>query len=279
MSVPYFGLYRSDGCPKPAAISYMRVAGPIVQPEPTVTVKAIDVSSHQPANLTSIIHMLEPKHVISKLYMPWESISFDHTAQQIASARSNGCTVGGYVWAYRSQDPIATIDNVITRCGSIGKDLPLLWIDCETCYDASSDTVDPGPDAEWLSRAVDHAERVYGMKCGIYTGIWWIDGHFPGGQAEFSNFSRLPIWLSQYDNNPDINSTRLPMGWTEAACKQYSGTGIDQNTIREEYTVYQGGGTEPDPCENLHRQIQAWISAKPYKAPSKKKLAAALAGG
>ena len=44
--------------------------------------------------------------------------------------------------------------------------------------------------------------------------------------------------------------------------------------------VYEGSGTEPepDPCENLHRQIQTWIDTKPFKAPSKKKLVAALGG-
>lgn len=240
--------------------------------------KALDVSSHQPANLTSIIHQHRPDHIITKLYMPWESISFNHSAQQVASAKDNGCSVGGYVWAYRSQDPIATIDAVIDRCASIGMVLPLLWIDCET-YDTPT-IHDPGPDAEWLARAVDHAERVYGMKCGIYTGRWWVRDHFPGGEAEFANFSRLPLWLSEYDSNPDINDAdTMPQGWTSLACKQYTATPIDQNSIRPEYTVYEGGSQPPpDPCEHFRTQLDAWINAKPFKSPSKKKLIA-LRGG
>jgi hypothetical protein len=276
--VKEFGLYDINGSPKVAATSFMKVAG-AQEPEPTVTVKAIDVSSHQPANLDALIAQHQAKHVIVKLYMPWESVSFDHSNQQVNSARMNHCSVGGYVWAYRSQDPIATINNVIALCASIGLELPLLWIDCET-YEQNGVVVDPGPDAEWLARAVDHAERVYGMKCGIYTGRWWVRDHFPGGEAEFSNFSRLPLWLSEYDGNPDINDAdTMPQGWTSLACKQYTATPIDQNSIRPEYTVYEGGSQPPpDPCEHFRTQLDAWINAKPFKSPSKKKLVA-LRGG
>lgn len=239
--------------------------------------KAIDVSSHQPRDLTALIQTHRPDHVIVKLYMPWENVAWATTAAQVSSARANGCTVGGYVWAYRSADPIATIDAVIERCASIDLVLPLLWIDCETYNDAQGRVIDPGPDSEWLARAVDHAERVYQMKCGIYTGRWWVRDHFPGGESAFAGFNRLPLWLSYYDAMPDIDAWTPFSGFTQIAAKQWTSSPVDQNVIRAEYTVYQGGGEpEPDPCENLHRQIQAWIDAKPYRAPSKRKLKEAL---
>ncbi len=219
--------------------------------------KAIDVSSHQPTNLTTLIHQHGPSHVIVKLYMPWESVSFNHSAQQITSARANGCTVGGYVWAYRSADPLATIDQVIARCASVDLVLPLLWIDCETYTDKDGTILDEGPNADWLAKAVEHAENNYDMPCGVYTGLWWINDHFPGGQAEFANFARLPIWLSDYDNDPNINAVELPQGWTEAAAKQYTDKPIDMSSIRDQYTVYE----EIDPWKQKYDALKSGIQA------------------
>lgn len=272
-----FGLYRSDHTPKPAAAAYMKVAGPIVEPPetPVSIQKAIDVSSHQPRDLSGLIAQFRPDHVIVKGYLPGESISQDHTRAQVRSARNNGCTVGMYVWCYRSFDPIRTIDDIIALCASIDLVLPLLWLDCETYGDP---VTDPGPDAEWLARAVEHAENTYGMACGVYTGLWWIRGHFPGGEWGFQDFARLPIWLSDYDNHPDINDVTLPQGWAEAAAKQYSATPIDQDVIRSRYTVYGAEPPPPDPCEHLHRQLEAWRNRKPYKAITKKQLTALLTG-
>lgn len=272
-----FGLQRDDGSLKPSATAFLTASGHHSEPEPMPILKAIDVSSHQPKDLTDIIAQHQPQHVIVKIYTSAENIPFSHTAAQVASAKANGCTVGGYVWAYRSVDPIRTIDDVVARCASINLVLPLLWIDCET-YDGPP--FDPGPDANWLARAVDHAENTYGMKCGIYTGQWWIRGHFPGGEPGFAQFSRLPLWLSEYDNDPNIdNADTIPQGWASLAAKQYSADGIDLNSIRSEYTVYQGGDEpEPiDPCAHFRQQLEAWRDAKPYRAPSKAKITALLA--
>lgn len=196
--------------------------------------KAVDVSSHQSRDLSEIIAEYQPDHIITKLYMPWESVPFDHTQAQVESARQHGLSVGGYVWAYRSIDPIATIDAVIHRCSLINLVLPILWIDCETY---AGPPVDPGPDADWLTRAVNHAQNAYEMPCGIYTGRWWIRDHFPGGESTFSGFAPMPLWLAEYDGNPDIDDVdTLPQGWSQVAAKQYAGSPVDQNVIRSEYT-------------------------------------------
>jgi hypothetical protein len=223
---------------------------------------AVDVSSHQPRDLSRIIAEYQPDHVIVKLYTSVEHISFEHSEAQVRSAWEHGKTVGGYAWAYRSASPERTIDDVIARCASIGLVLPLLWIDCETYH--GGNTVDPGPDADWLSRAVARAEDVYGMSCGIYTGIWWINGHFPGGQAEFAKFNRLPLWLSEYDGIADINNIVLPQGWTEVAAKQFLGSPIDQNVIRPEYTVFntpEDDDDDDDPCWDLRQELELKIEA------------------
>lgn len=218
--------------------------------------KAMDVSSHQPRNLTTLIRTHQPAHVIVKGYLPIEIIDQDHSRAQVQSAWENGCTAGMYVWCYRSASPTATIDSIIELCASIGLVLPLLWLDCETYHGSS---FDPGPNADWLAKAVHHAETKYSMKCGIYTGVWWIDGHFPGGQGEFANFKRLPLWLSDYDNNPDINDVRPPMGWDAVAAKQYTSDPIDLNVIRSEYTTIEPEPEpEPDPGDEL-QQLKATV--------------------
>jgi hypothetical protein len=221
--------------------------------------KAIDVSSHQPRNLTSLIRTHKPSHVIVKGYLPIAVIDQEHSRAQVRSAWENGCTAGMYVWCYRSASPTATIDSIITLCASIDLVLPLLWLDCETYTDKDGNILDEGPNADWLAKAVHHAETVYGMACGLYTGQWWIDGHFPGKGPEFGQFSRLPIWLSDYDNNPDINDVRPPLGWSQVAAKQYTSTPIDQNVIREEYTVYQADEPEPDPLAECQAKYDALL--------------------
>lgn len=221
---------------------------------------AVDVSSHQLRDLSRIIAEYQPDHVIVKLYTSVENISFEHSAAQVRSAWNHGKTVGGYAWAYRSASPEKTIDDVIARCASIGLVLPLLWIDCETYHDKDGNLVDAGPDADWLSRAVARAEDVYEMPCGIYTGIWWIDEHFPGGQAEFAKFNRLPLWLSEYDGIGDIDNIVLPQGWSEVACKQFLGRPVDQNVIRPRYTVLADPEPE-DPCADVKAELELKIEA------------------
>lgn len=214
------------------------------------TVKAIDVSSHQPADLSQIIAAYRPEHVIVRIYLDLELPDFAHSAAQIQSARDNDCTVGGYIWSYRSADPHGSIDEVIAKCASVGLVLPLLWIDCETYGSGAS--FDPGPDAHWLTEAVEYADAMYEMKCGIYTGYWWINSHFPGGWMAYQPFLRLPQWWAVYDGNPDIDVFPPKPGLTELAAKQYRGTVIDLNTIRSQYTVYEPA---PDPCAGLKEEL------------------------
>jgi GH25 family lysozyme M1 (1,4-beta-N-acetylmuramidase) len=236
--------------------------------------KAIDVSSHQPRDLSALIATHQPQHVIVKGYLEIESPPQSHSIDQVKSAWNNACSAGMYVWCYRSASPYETIDDMILLCAAIGLELPLLWLDCET-YEENGELIDPGPNADWLAKAVEYSESTYGMKCGIYTGVWWIDGHFPGGQGEFGQFNRLPLWLSDYDGNPDINAVELPIGWTEVAAKQYTSKPIDLNSIREEYTMYTMPPPPPvDPCDNLKVQLQEWRDRKPYKPVTRRQLRA-----
>lgn len=191
---------------------------------------AIDCSSHQPRNLGPIIAEHRPEHVVVKLYLSAESIPKEHSRAQVRSAWEHGATAGGYVWAYRSVDPTRTITEAIDLCNEIGLVLPILWVDAET-YNGS--TFDPGPDAAWLRQAFATADSL-STPCGIYSGTWWIRGHFPGGEAAFSEFKDRPLWLSIYDGTPDLSVGYVPQGFPGMAGKQWGSEPIDRNVFLPE---------------------------------------------
>jgi len=233
--------------------------------------RAIDVSSHQPRDLSGLIAAHSPEHVIVKLYMPWETPPFEHSAAQVQSTVDHGLPPGGYAWCFRSSSPHRTIDEVILRCASINLVLSILWLDCETYTDPQTgNIIDPGPDAEWLAQAVERAAS-YGMRCGIYTGPWWIQDHFPGGWAAYQPFTRLPQWWSVYDEVADIDRfTRFP-GVDALAAKQYSGTVVDKDVIWSDYVYVATGGTEPglSPLDRLVTELQAKRDSRPYRFPKR----------
>jgi hypothetical protein len=193
-------------------------------------VRGIDVSSHQASDLRTLIGQHRPSHVVVKLYLPVENVSGEHSRSQIASAKAAGCTVGGYVWCYGSEDPRQTVRDAIALARSAGADLPVLWLDCES-YKVGGEVRDPGPDAAWLRAAIDESRKL-GVKPGIYTGGWWWR-EFMNDSGEFSD---LPLWAAEYDDSTDIEDVTLFGGWTHASGKQFaerlpSGVGLDQNVF------------------------------------------------
>ena len=206
-------------------------------------VRGIDVSSHQSRDLKTLITTHRPAHVVVKLYLPVESIPKEHSLAQIASARAEGCTVGGYVWCYGEEDPRKTVRDAVGLARSAGVELPILWLDCET-YKEDGVVVDAGPDAAWLREAIDEC-RTLGVKPGIYTGGWWWREHLDNTRE----FADLPLWAAEYDDNPDVDDVTLFGGWARASGKQYaeklpSGGRLDQNVFRDKVT---GGGSAPPP--------------------------------
>lgn len=211
----------------------------------------IDVSSHQSRDLRTLIGTHRPAHVVVKLYLPEESISQDHSRAQIASALAAGCTVGGYVWCYRDENPRKTVRDAIGLARSAGAELPVLWLDCET-YKVNGEIRDPGPDAAWLREAVAES-RALGIRPGIYTGGWWWR-EFMDNSREFAE---LPLWAAEYDGNPDVDDVTMFGGWTRASGKQYaerlpSGDGLDQNVFRDDVS-----GGAPTPAAPTLAELEA----------------------
>lgn len=186
-------------------------------------VRAIDVSSAQPQDLAGIIAAYKPAHVIVKLYLPWENIPQSYSRAQIASARAAGCSVGGYVWCYRSADPAQTVNAALDLAGSVGMGLDVLWLDCET-YEEGGRVIDDGPDANWLEGAFA-ACRARGIQPGVYSGAWWL----PGYLGDLSVLAGIPLWLAEYNGIADLDSVDLmrPLQREQLYGHQYAADGID----------------------------------------------------
>ncbi len=198
-------------------------------------VQAIDVSSHQPRDLSDIIREHRPTHVVVRMYLPEENPPQEHSIAQVESARANGCTVGAYVWAYRSSDPRETIRDAVALARRCNLDLPVLWIDCENYLDS-----DPGPDAAWLREAVDEC-RSAGVRPGIYTGGWWWRDRM-GNTSEFAD---LPLWAAEYREPREPSSCTLFGGWTQAYGKQWTENPIDRSVFLSEVCVSASPVREP----------------------------------
>lgn len=225
-------------------------------------VKAIDVASFQPTDLSAIIAEYRPRHVIVHLYTAIESPPWEHSARQVESALANGCTVGGYVFLYPGTNHVRAINSAMDRCASIGLVLPILWLDVETFAGADLTPAE-------LRTAVSHCDAL-GVTAGLYTSryMWGRIGN-PAG------FEHLPVWLAQYDGIPDLSVVTPPPNLPNVAAKQYRGDPLDLNVILEEYTRPPAQPV-PDPCETLRTELLTDYHRRPYKPITRRRLKALL---
>ena len=183
--------------------------------------KGIDTSSYQAPDLTDLIASYDPDVVVVKMYLPVEVISQTHSIAQSRSVLTNRKLLTGYCYCYGSVDPTKTVAWAATLadyCGaSIRGEFPAahLWLDME-------DT--DAPDDLWLAKAAGKAEEM-GVSLGIYTGRYWWRQHMN------NDWSYLPLWLANYDEDPSLDSFIPFGGWTYLTGKQYTSTPIDQNTF------------------------------------------------
>ena len=178
------------------------------EPDPARLVHAIDVSSHQPRDLTDILaNHPQVEHVVVKLYLPGESISQDHSIARAESARQHGRSVSGYFWCYESFDPARSVleaHNLAVTCGI--PESAVLWLDCETYFDGSGST---WPTEEWIRTAI-HFAWLHNWPVGIYTAAWFWNGYL-GGSTEFRD---TPLWAADYNLSADLASVALFGGWS-----------------------------------------------------------------
>jgi GH25 family lysozyme M1 (1,4-beta-N-acetylmuramidase) len=176
----------------------------------TELVYAIDVSNWQPSDLTALIRQHHPTHVVVRLSTESEALR-QHARRQLETAVAEGCTVSGYHWIYWDGDsPEAEVADALAVAA--GFELRRLWMDCEGDNPGMAFVEDR------LSRAVAQAEA-QGRACGIYVGAnWWRQNGNSHG------FTRLPLWLADWDEVPNLDVDDLPGGWTKLGGKQWSTT-------------------------------------------------------
>lgn len=194
----------------------------------------MDVSSWQPRDLTALIAAHQIEHVVVRLYIPGERPPPEHSVAQIESARANGCTVGGYVWCYRSFDPVDTVRQGLLLAEIAGVKLPILWLDCETYNPTGNNVEDPGPDAAWLKAAIAECRHL-GVRAGVYTARWWV--RLALGD-DFSEFSDVPTWLAEYNHVATLESVKPLPGSSRAMVwgHQFSADSVDLSVFRAEAT-------------------------------------------
>ncbi len=129
--------------------------------------------------------------------------------------------MAGYWWLYAdigSRDQARDAVALARECGLNG----ILWIDVEDYTDGSA------PSLQDIRDAIDECEKL-GVRPGIYSGQWVFDKHFPN-VTEFAE-ARVPLWVSQYDGVPNLESFKPFGGWTRCAGKQYSADQIDRSVF------------------------------------------------
>lgn len=203
-------------------------------PDEEWLVRAIDVSSHQPRDLTAIIAEHRAEHVIVRLYIPGERPSPEHSVAQIESTRANNASIGGYCWCYLSFDPVATVRQALLLAELAGVKLPILWLDCETYNPTGNNVEDPGPNAAWLRAAIAECRRL-GVRPGIYTALWWVQSYL---SDDFGEFADIPTWLAKYNHIETLESVEPLPGSSRAMVygHQFSADSVDLSVFRRKAT-------------------------------------------
>jgi GH25 family lysozyme M1 (1,4-beta-N-acetylmuramidase) len=157
------------------------------------------------------------------MYLPFESPSQDISRAQVKSARDNGCSVGAYLWLYRTADPAASAGEALALMTSVDLVPSVLWVDLEPYTDGSLPTVDQTLDCLVTIEST--------VRAGIYTGAWVINGHLGDTRA----FADYPLWSANYELAPDDLSAGYG-GWDTAVCHQYTSQPVDRSLIRSDFT-------------------------------------------
>jgi hypothetical protein len=153
---------------------------------------------------------------------------------QIAALRAVDIRViGVYAFLYFGLDSAGQTQAAIDVAREFG--IARVWLDVESVAPNEKPGLTPGERCEELHQCVALVEDA-GLECGIYTGRWyWVPR-----MANSTEFSRLPLWHSEYPADRHAIATVDYGGWTNVAIHQYAsdiplcGRNRDHNYVFEE---------------------------------------------
>lgn len=192
---------------------------------------AIDLASHQGLNVDEILRVHQPDHVICHMYSDVEASGLDrYTAFQWTATRRYGATPGGYMWAFGLNDYERQLDSVAELLARESIKLPVWWLDLEPYLNKYGQVIDPGPDLEWLDKAVNWLVK-NGQVPGFYTAGYWWNSRAEGSEAFKDS---VYLWYANPDGVAEIGEPGFG-GWTLAGehvvAKQWSWKPVDRDVM------------------------------------------------
>lgn len=213
----------------------------------TVTIRGVDVSSHQSLSWASLTEWIAQhcQVLFIHAYTTTETPGLDAaTRSWAAMARSAGVWHLPYLFLFSSADPAEQVQSALDTWRSAGEEPRLLAIDCEEYQD------DPGPAVGQILSAVDECHR-QGVSAIGYSRAGWL-----GDRQELSV---IPWWLAQYDGRPNL--VVAAPAWCQIVGKQYTSKPVDWSCWDlVELQRLAAGYVALDPCATLRAGVQAVLA-------------------
>jgi hypothetical protein len=195
----------------------------------TVAVLAKDESNFTVTESAALLEQWKAAGVellIVQCFPPSYASKYANQIAQMQLAQQAGIPFDGYIYDYLA-DPSWRDGCLQGLQALVGQGLVCrrLWADEE---DVSSSTQSMSVPARVRAisvslKAIDLAPTKINPT-GVYTGAWWWKPYTSNSSA----FSDRPLWLANYDGNPDTSVGYVPLGgWPYVTTKQYAGSQPD----------------------------------------------------
>lgn len=241
----------------------------------SVTLLSVDVSSNNAnqrnlATLNTWIGLGAQLLIVHSYHGGEQAGLADMTREWIDLARLAGIWRVPYTWLFRSYSASAAVRESVGVFRDHGDDPKLITLDCETYGDPVTDR---GPTVDQILEAQDQAWAL-GLNAVLYTGNWWLDSWLEG---DGSRLAGMPALICA-PGSADLSGV-VPLFGLDVIGRQYQISPTDWSVWDAARLLELGQGyqSQPDPCQQLRASLQAIVDRKPYRAPSKKALAAMLA--
>lgn len=165
--------------------------------ESTALLRAVDVASYQPADLTAYIQRYGLDLVVVRLYQRTieGEILQRHSRAQVESVKANGKHLFGYLWLYGGVD----VDRQVNEALDLERPLALA-LDLETYQDQRTKIVS-WPNVTEVDQALNVCDRL-GQRVMNYTGQWFWKDYLGSTMA----FAGRDLWSANYNGQETLET-------------------------------------------------------------------------